>query len=94
MFLKKVKETTLRYGYCVIVASEGIKDNKNKFLSDSGLKDSFGHAQLGGVAPILSSIINNKLKYKVHWAVSDYLQRAARHIASRVDVDQAYALRL
>jgi 6-phosphofructokinase 1 len=94
LFLKRVKEITLRYGYCVIVASEGIKDGKNKFLSDSGLKDSFGHAQLGGVAPILSSIINNKLKYKVHWAVSDYLQRSARHIASRVDVDQAYALGL
>ena len=93
-FLKKVKETTIKYGYCVIVASEGIKDSKNKFLSDSGLKDSFGHAQLGGVAPVLSSIITNKLKYKVHWAVSDYLQRAARHIASTVDVDQAYALGL
>ena len=93
-FLKKVKATTIKYGYCVIVASEGIKDNKNKFLSDSGLKDSFGHAQLGGVAPVLSSIITNKLKYKVHWAVSDYLQRAARHIASTVDVDQAYALGL
>ena len=93
-FLKKVKETTIKYGYCVIVASEGIKDNKNKFLSDSGLKDSFGHAQLGGVAPVLSSIITNKLKYKVHWAVSDYLQRAARHIASTVDVEQAYALGL
>ena len=93
-FLKKVKETTIKYGYCVIVASEGIKDNKNKFLSDSGIKDSFGHAQLGGVAPVLSSIITNKLKYKVHWAVSDYLQRAARHIASTVDVDQAYALGL
>jgi 6-phosphofructokinase 1 len=93
-FLKKVKETTIKYGYCVIVASEGIKDSKNKFLSDSGLKDSFGHAQLGGVAPVLSSIITNKLKYKVHWAVSDYLQRAARHIASTVDVKQAYALGL
>ncbi len=93
-FLKKVKETTIKYGYCVIVASEGIKDSKNKFLSDSGLKDSFGHAQLGGVAPVLSSIITNKLKYKVHWAVSDYLQRAARHIASTVDVEQAYALGL
>ena len=93
-FLKKVKETTIKYGYCVIVASEGIKDNKNKFLSDSGLKDSFGHAQLGGVAPVLSSIITNKLKYKVHWAVSDYLQRASRHIASKVDVEQAYALGL
>jgi 6-phosphofructokinase 1 len=67
---------------------------KIRFLSDSGLKDSFGHAQLGGVAPVLSSIITEKLKYKVHWAVSDYLQRSARHIASRVDVDQAYALGL
>ena len=93
-FLKKVKDTTVKYGYCVIVASEGIKDGKSKFLSDSGLKDSFGHAQLGGVAPVLSSIITNKLKYKVHWAVSDYLQRAARHIASKVDVKQAYALGL
>ena len=93
-FLKKVKETITKYGYCVIVASEGIKDGKNKFLSDSGLKDSFGHAQLGGVAPVLSSIITNKLKYKVHWAVSDYLQRAARHLASKVDVKQAYALGL
>ena len=93
-FLKKVKESTVKYGYCVIVASEGIKDGKNKFLSDSGLKDSFGHAQLGGVAPVLSSIITNKLKYKVHWAVSDYLQRAARHIGSKVDVNQAYALGL
>ena len=93
-FLKKVKETTTKYGYCVIVASEGIKDGQNKFLSDSGLKDSFGHAQLGGVAPVLSSIITNKLKYKVHWAVSDYLQRAARHIASEVDVEQAYAIGL
>ncbi len=93
-FLKKVKETTIKYGYCVIVASEGIKNGKNKFLSDSGLKDSFGHAQLGGVAPVLSSIITNKLKYKVHWAVSDYLQRAARHISSKVDVEQAYALGL
>jgi 6-phosphofructokinase 1 len=94
LFLKKVKEATIKYGYCVIVASEGIKDGKNKFLSNSGLKDSFGHAQLGGVAPVLSSIITEKLKYKVHWAVSDYLQRAARHIASKVDVNQAYALGL
>ncbi len=93
-FLKKVKETTMKYGYCVVVASEGIKGSKNKFLSDSGLKDSFGHAQLGGVAPVLSSIITSKLKYKVHWAVSDYLQRAARHVASAVDVEQAYALGL
>jgi 6-phosphofructokinase len=89
-----VKEATEKYGYCVIVASEGIKDKKGNFLCDSGLKDSFGHSQLGGVAPVLSSIVSNKHNYKVHWAVSDYLQRAARHIASKVDVEQAYKLGL
>tara|TARA_Y100000022_G_C13253563_1_gene378432 strand:+ start:1330 stop:2586 length:1257 start_codon:yes stop_codon:yes gene_type:complete len=90
-FLKKVKDIIKKYGYCVIVASEGIK-SKNKFISDSGLKDSFGHAQLGGVAPVLSNMITSKLNIKVHWAVSDYLQRAARHIGSKVDVEQAYVL--
>ena len=90
-FLKKVKDVIKKYGYCVIVASEGIK-SKNKFISDSGLKDSFGHAQLGGVAPVLSNMITSKLNIKVHWAVSDYLQRSARHIGSKVDVEQAYML--
>ena len=90
-FLKKVKDAIDKYGYCVIVASEGIK-SKNKFISDSGLKDSFGHAQLGGVAPVLSKIVTSKLNVKVHWAVSDYLQRSARHIASKIDVEQAYTL--
>ena len=90
-FLRKVRGVINKYGYCVIVASEGIK-SKNKFISDSGLKDSFGHAQLGGVAPVLSNMITSKLNIKVHWAVSDYLQRSARHIGSRVDVDQAYML--
>ena len=88
-FLKKVKDVIDKYGYCVIVASEGIK-SKNKFISDSGLKDSFGHAQLGGVAPVLSNMITSKLNIKVHWAVSDYLQRSARHIGSKIDVEQAY----
>ncbi len=92
VFIKKVEEITNKFGYCVIVASEGIKNSKNQFLCDSGLKDSFGHSQLGGVAPVLSELITNKLKLKVHWAVSDYLQRAARHIGSKVDVDQAYSL--
>ena len=90
-FLRKVRGVISKYGYCVIVASEGIK-SKNKFISDSGLKDSFGHAQLGGVAPVLSNMITSKLNIKVHWAVSDYLQRSARHIGSRVDVEQAYML--
>ncbi len=91
-FLAKVKKTVKDNGYCVIVTSEGIKDSKNNFIAASNSKDSFGHAHLGGVAPKLAGIITNKLKYKVHWAVSDYLQRAARHIASDVDVKQAYAI--
>lgn len=91
-FLKRVEECVQQYGYCVIVSSEGIKDESGEFLSKSGLKDAFGHAQLGGVAPVLASLIKEKLAYKYHWAVADYLQRAARHIASQVDLDHAYAL--
>lgn len=91
-FLKKVEQSVKTEGYCVIVASEGIKNEQGQFLSESGLKDAFGHAQLGGVAPVLASLIKSKLGYKYHWAVADYLQRAARHIASQTDLDQAYAL--
>ena len=89
-FLLKVKKTVKEYGYCVVVASEGLKNKNNKFIAASSTKDSFGHAHLGGVAPKLANIITTKLSYKVHWAVSDYLQRAARHIGSSVDVKQAY----
>ena len=92
IFLKKVAECTHLYGYCVVVASEGIKNKQGKFLSDTGLRDAFGHAQLGGVAPVLAQLVKNELRFKNHWAVSDYLQRAARHIASATDVEQAYAL--
>ena len=91
-FLSKVKNCINKNDYCVIVASEGIKDNYGEFLAASKTKDSFGHAHLGGVAPKLSNLITNKLGYKVHWAVSDYLQRAARHISSSTDVKQAYAI--
>ncbi len=91
-FCSKVKESVDKFGFCVVVASEGIKDNQGKFISESGLKDAFGHAQLGGVAPQLAKLIKQNLNLKYHWAVSDYLQRSARHIASQVDVDQAYAL--
>mgnify|MGYP001219720435 FL=1 len=91
-FLKETKTIVKNYGYCVIVASEGIKNKKNQFIASSASKDSFGHAHLGGVAPKLANIISNKLSYKVHWAVADYLQRAARHLGSSVDVKQAYAI--
>lgn len=91
-FLKKVDDCVKTHGYCVIVVSEGIRNQEGKFLSDAGLKDAFGHSQLGGVAPILAQLIKSELNYKYHWAVADYLQRAARHIASQVDVEQAYVL--
>ena len=91
-FLKKVKSTVKACGYCVIVVSEGAQDKNGKFLADSGSIDSFGHAQLGGVAPFIASIIGKELGYKYHWSVSDYLQRSARHISSQVDLDQAYAV--
>jgi 6-phosphofructokinase len=91
-FLAKVTECTQRFGYCVVVVSEGIRTADGKFLQESGLTDAFGHSQLGGVAPTLAQLIKQKLGLKLHWAVSDYLQRAARHIASGVDIEQAYAL--
>jgi 6-phosphofructokinase 1 len=91
-FLAKVDEMYKRYGYCSVVVSEGVKGPNGKFLSDQGLRDAFGHAQLGGVAPVIASMIMNGLSLKYHWAVADYLQRAARHIASKTDVDQAYAV--
>jgi 6-phosphofructokinase len=91
-FLKKVKASVENYGYCSIVVSEGVRDSRGKFLADAGTRDAFGHAQLGGVAPVVANLVREKLGYKYHWAVSDYLQRSARHLASRVDVDQAYAV--
>ena len=90
-FLTQVKQTVRKNGFCVIVASEGTQMKNGKFLADSGLTDAFGHKQLGGVAPVLSGMIS-KLGLKNHWAVADYLQRSARHIASKTDLDQAYAV--
>ncbi len=91
-FLARVKESVNKYGYCAIVVSEGVRDSKGKFLAEAGGVDAFGHAQLGGVAPVVARMIQKKLGYKYHWAVADYLQRAARHIASKTDVEQAYAV--
>jgi len=91
-FLKKVDDCVKKYGYCAIVVSEGLRNKEGKFLSEAGTKDAFGHTQLGGVAPLIAKLIKDELGYKYHWAVADYLQRAARHIASKTDVDQAYAL--
>lgn len=91
-FLTAVANCVKQHGYCVVVVSEGIRNTDGQFLSDAGLRDAFGHAQLGGVAPVLAQLVKKELNLKYHWAVADYLQRAARHIASRVDLEQAYAL--
>ncbi len=91
-FLGRVEETIKRHGYCVIGVSEGLRNKDGQFLSESGMRDAFGHAQLGGVAPIIANLVRERLKLKYHWAVADYLQRAARHIASKTDVAQAYAV--
>tara|TARA_B100001250_G_scaffold198382_1_gene170220 strand:+ start:887 stop:2137 length:1251 start_codon:yes stop_codon:yes gene_type:complete len=90
--ISKVRSSVKKDGYCVIVVSEGVRDRKGNFLADAGTSDAFGHKQLGGVAPQIASIINSSLGYKYHWAVSDYLQRSARHIASQTDLDHAYSV--
>ena len=90
-FLAKVSALVKKFGYCTVVVSEGVHDADGKFLSDQGLRDAFGHAQLGGVAPVIANMVKDSLNLKFHWGVADYLQRAARHIASKTDVDQAYA---
>lgn len=91
-FLAKVAAMVKKHGYCSVVVSEGVRDGDGKFLSDQGLRDAFGHAQLGGVAPVIANLIKEGLGYKFHWGVADYLQRSARHIASKTDVEQAYAV--
>ena len=91
-FLDKVKHCVDAYGYCAIVVSEGLRNPDGQFVAEAGSKDAFGHAQLGGVAPVIAEMIKQHHGYKYHWAVADYLQRAARHISSKTDVEQAYAL--
>ncbi len=91
-FLERVRAAVESHGFCVIVVSEGAAYADGKFLAEAGTRDAFGHAQLGGVAPVVANMVREAHGYKYHWAVADYLQRAARHIASRVDVEQAYAV--
>ena len=91
-FLARVKATVERVGYCTVVASEGLKNTAGQFLAEAGTRDAFGHAQLGGVAPVLAQLVKQKLGYKYHWALPDYLQRSARHLASKTDAEQAWAV--
>ncbi len=92
LFMAAVGRKIKKFGYCSVVVSEGVRGPDGNFLSDQGLRDAFGHAQLGGVAPAVASMVKEDLGVKYHWAVADYLQRSARHIASKTDVDQAYAV--
>ena len=91
-FLQAVDERTKRFGYCCVGVSEGLQNAEGELMAEAGTKDAFGHAQLGGVGPLIAQLVKERLKYKYHWAVADYLQRAARHIASKTDLEQSYAV--
>src|SRR5689334_850877 len=91
-FLAAVDERTKRFGYCCVGVSEGLRNAEGKLMGEAGTKDAFGHAQLGGVGPQIAALVRERLRYKFHWAVADYLQRAARHLASKTDLDQSYAV--
>jgi len=91
-FLETVEARKKAFGYCCVGVSEGLKNPDGALMAEAGTRDAFGHAQLGGVGPLIARIVKDKLKYKYHWAVADYLQRAARHLASRTDVEQSYAV--
>ena len=91
-FTEKVRKTVEKCGFCSIIVSEGVRQENGDFLTNAKSTDAFGHAQLGGVAPMIAELIENKLKLKNHWATADYLQRSARHICSKTDVDQAEAV--
>jgi 6-phosphofructokinase len=91
-FIAAVQAKVDEFGYCTVVVSEGAHNADGSFLAEQGSRDAFGHAQLGGAAPVIANMVKQALGHKFHWAVADYLQRAARHIASATDVEQAYAL--
>ena len=91
-FLARVDDTVKRVGWCAVAVSEGLRDADGRFLADAGTVDAFGHTQLGGVGPAIAQLVKAKLGYKQHWAVPDYLQRSARHLASKTDLDHALAV--
>lgn len=91
-FLSRVDECVKQFGYCTVAVSEGLSDAAGNLIAESGAKDAFGHSQLGGVGQMVAQLIKDRLGYKYHWALADYLQRSARHLASRTDLEQAHAL--
>jgi len=92
IFVAAVDARVKQFGYCCVGVSAGLQNAEGKLMAEAGTKDAFGHAQLGGVGPLIAKLVQDRLKYKYHWAVADYLQRAARHIASKTDLDQSYAV--
>src|SRR5205814_3226933 len=91
-FTAAVETRVKRFGYCCVGVSEGLQNAEGKLMAEAGSKDAFGHAQLGGVGPLIANLVRERLRYKYHWAVADYLQRAARHLASKTDLEQSYAV--
>lgn len=91
-YLARVQQCVEQYGYCTVAVSEGLSDASGKLIAESGTKDAFGHSQLGGVGQMVAQLVKDRLGYKYHWALADYLQRSARHLASRTDLEQAHAL--
>ena len=91
-FTAAVEANVKQFGYCCIGVSEGLRNADGKLMAETGTKDAFGHAQLGGVGPLIAGVVRDRLGYKFHWAVADYLQRAARHIASKTDLEHSYAV--
>ncbi|TMH07129.1 MAG: 6-phosphofructokinase [Betaproteobacteria bacterium] len=91
-FLANVDAKVKAFGYCCIGVSEGLQNAEGKLMAEAGSKDAFGHAQLGGIGPLIATLVKDRLGHKYHWAVADYLQRAARHLASATDIEQAYAV--
>ena len=91
-FMDAVDARVRQFGYCCVGVSEGLQNADGKLMAEAGTRDAFGHAQLGGVGPLIAKLVQDRLRYKYHWAVADYLQRAARHLASKTDLEQSYAV--
>lgn len=93
-FVEDVKRVaSQKQGKVIVAISEGIKDKDGKYISEyatSLSRDSFGHAQLGGLAAFLANVINQKLNVKVRPIEFSLLQRCAAHIASKRDVEEAF----
>jgi len=94
-FLKDVTDVYKKNGKCIVAVSEGVQDKDGRFISEYGSDlakstDSFGHAQLGGLASTLASIVKEKTGAKVRGIEFSLLQRCASHVASATDIEESY----